>query len=63
MRFDGISESDVLALLAGPVKSEPGKDDCTNSFGIAPNGRPIRVTLDTTGTVVTVTTVKRSRFA
>jgi hypothetical protein len=61
MAFRKISERDVLAVLASPVKTEPAKLGRTNFFGVAPNGRPIRITLDANRIVWTVTKVKRSR--
>jgi hypothetical protein len=60
MSYRKIAERDVLAVIANPTKIEAGYEGRMNYFGIAPNGRPIRVTLAGT-TVVTVAKAKRSR--
>jgi hypothetical protein len=57
-----ITLSDVLAVIARPIKATPGEDGCTNAYGYSANGIRIRVTYDAvTGAIVTLS-IADSRY-
>lgn len=58
----GITEADVLAVIASPIKTGPGDFGRTNAWGYGANGVRIRVTYHPTSGEIRTVAIADKRF-
>lgn len=59
----GITDADVLAVIAGPTKTKPGDFGRVNAWGVGANGVRIRVTYHPIAGEIRTVAIADKRFS